>query len=369
MTYEFLDTFHIKDPPINSDVSDTNKWELQNDEIYSRDVSGKELAIYKNNEIPEYPIYGLDMIGKIRDDDVYVYMKDHLGSVRAVLKDYNIVSAQDYDAWGYIYGERSYESSESKFKFTGKERDEESFYDYFGARYYDGRVGRWGSLDPLMEKHADYSPYNYVLDNPQVLIDPKGEQVFVAFSGFAGISGKAINPSDYSQESSVGTEVLLYNISKYSQDNDIKNLKMIGYYASPLEQEVAEAFDFILNNLVGDEPIILYGTSLGGANINDLANQLINNGIQNQIILITVDAFRPLSDIEGLTISSDVSINYNFYQKQEGFLGSRGYPSKSKSENVINMYVPNVDHYNIDDETNLTVSGIIMGYIHRWRNR
>jgi len=177
MTYLYIDTLNGREPPVNSDVSDKTKWELQNDEIYSRDVSGKELAIYKNNEIMEYPIYGLDMIGKIRDDDVYVYMKDHLGSVRAVLKDYNIVSAQDYDAWGYIYGERSYESSESKFKFTGKERDAESEYDYFGARYYDARIANWTSVDPLMEKHYDFSPYNYVLRNPLKLIDPDGQQI------------------------------------------------------------------------------------------------------------------------------------------------------------------------------------------------
>ena len=54
--------------------------------------------------------------------------------------------------------------------------------------------------------------------------------------GVLNQSGKATDPSDYLQESSVGTEVLLYNISKYSQENDLKNLKMIGYYASPLEQ-------------------------------------------------------------------------------------------------------------------------------------
>jgi len=28
-------------------------------------------------------------------------------------------------------------------KFAEKERDVESQYDYFGARYYDSRIGRW----------------------------------------------------------------------------------------------------------------------------------------------------------------------------------------------------------------------------------
>ena len=39
---------------------------------------------------------------------------------------------------------RSFDSAKSKHKFTGKERDKESNYDYFGARYYDARLGRMG---------------------------------------------------------------------------------------------------------------------------------------------------------------------------------------------------------------------------------
>jgi RHS repeat-associated protein len=68
----------------------------------------------------------------------------------------------------------------AKCKFTGKERDVESGYDYFGARYYDSRIGRWLVVDPLFEKHPEWSPYNYVLDNPLVFIDPNGQQVLVS---------------------------------------------------------------------------------------------------------------------------------------------------------------------------------------------
>lgn len=64
-----------------------------------------------------------------------------------------------------------------KYDFTGKERDNETNYDYFGARYYDSRIANWTSIDPLFEKHFDYSPYNYVWRNPIRLIDPDGRQV------------------------------------------------------------------------------------------------------------------------------------------------------------------------------------------------
>jgi RHS repeat-associated protein len=86
-----------------------------------------------------------------------------------------IVSAQDY----YPYGEilRSYtlgSGANNKYYFTEKERDTETNYDYFGARYYDSELGRWLQVDPLADKYPGWSPYNYALNNPLRYIDPNG---------------------------------------------------------------------------------------------------------------------------------------------------------------------------------------------------
>jgi len=177
MTYAYLQPVSESEPPANSDVSNTSNWALRNDEVYSRDVSGKEMAIYQNNSLLEYPTYGLDMIGKIKDDELHFYLKDHLGSIRATVYDNKLISAQDYDAWGYILEGRTYECEEGKFKFTGKERDEESFYDYFGARYYDARIGRWGQVEPLFDKYLSFSPYVYTANNPLNNIDHLGQKI------------------------------------------------------------------------------------------------------------------------------------------------------------------------------------------------
>ncbi len=67
--------------------------------------------------------------------------------------------------------------SGTKEGFTGKEQDAETGLDYFGARYYMPALGRWSAVDPLAEKHLEWSPYNYVLNNPLALIDPDGQQV------------------------------------------------------------------------------------------------------------------------------------------------------------------------------------------------
>ena len=48
------------------------------------------------------------------------------------------------------------------FKFTGKERDEETGLYYYGARYLDPRTSRWLSTDPAL---TDYIPMAPVDDN------------------------------------------------------------------------------------------------------------------------------------------------------------------------------------------------------------
>ncbi len=58
---------------------------------------------------------------------------------------------------------------------TGKERDEETGYSYFGARYMDHELmTMWLSVDPLADKYPSLSPYNYCAWNPVKLVDPDG---------------------------------------------------------------------------------------------------------------------------------------------------------------------------------------------------
>jgi len=65
--------------------------------------------------------------------------------------------------------------NEEDYKFTGKERDTETGLDYFGARYYDSKIGRWLSVDPLADKSPGVSPYAYSLNNPLNYVDPDGK--------------------------------------------------------------------------------------------------------------------------------------------------------------------------------------------------
>ena len=62
------------------------------------------------------------------------------------------------------------------FTFTGKERDEETGYGYFGARYMDHELmTSWLSVDPMADKYPSISPYAYCAWNPITIIDPDGQ--------------------------------------------------------------------------------------------------------------------------------------------------------------------------------------------------
>jgi RHS repeat-associated protein len=80
------------------------------------------------------------------------------------------------DVWGYQMDSRKFASSLSQYKFTSKERDMESDYDYFGARYYDSRIGRWGGVDVKYDNNISMTPYQYARLNPVMYFDPNGKE-------------------------------------------------------------------------------------------------------------------------------------------------------------------------------------------------
>ncbi|MBO4588644.1 MAG: RHS repeat-associated core domain-containing protein [Bacteroidales bacterium] len=57
---------------------------------------------------------------------------------------------------------------------SGKEKDSETGYHYFGARYYNSDLSLWLSVDPMSDKYPSLSPYNYCVWNPMKIVDPDG---------------------------------------------------------------------------------------------------------------------------------------------------------------------------------------------------
>nr|WP_239063415.1 RHS repeat-associated core domain-containing protein [Bacteroides sp. 51] len=62
------------------------------------------------------------------------------------------------------------------YKYNGKELDRTydiDLYDY-SARYMDGALGRFTTMDPMAEKYYGISPYAYCANNPMRYVDPTG---------------------------------------------------------------------------------------------------------------------------------------------------------------------------------------------------
>jgi len=67
---------------------------------------------------------------------------------------------------------------QNHYKFNGKELDNETGMYYYGARYYEPRLSVWMSVDPMIEKYARMSSYNYCINNPLRYIDPDGRDEY-----------------------------------------------------------------------------------------------------------------------------------------------------------------------------------------------
>jgi len=110
-------------------------------------------------------ILELDNI-KITSDEEVVYYAD-------------VTSYSDYYPFGMQMPGRNGSTGDYRYGFNGMESDDEvkgegnSYTTHF--RQYDPRIGRWLSLDPVMAKYPNQSPYAAFNNNPIYFIDPEGD--------------------------------------------------------------------------------------------------------------------------------------------------------------------------------------------------
>jgi RHS repeat-associated protein len=129
---------------------------------------------------------------------VYYYHADGLGSITALTNQRGwVVQRYEYDSFGNMkhHGKKV----KQPYTFTGREWDKEIGLYYYRARYYDPKVGRFISFDPILRKmgrliqrHScgrsfgiasfealirkpqSLNPFVYVKNNPVNYGDPKG---------------------------------------------------------------------------------------------------------------------------------------------------------------------------------------------------
>lgn len=163
-------------------------------------------------------------------DVVEYYHLDAIGNVRVVTDQAkNVIERHDYFPFGEECTTGSCASNPGvgagqPRKFTGKERDSETGLDYFGARYYSSKIGRFTTVDPLYTWNENlldpqrWNRYSYVRNSPLRYVDPDGrgtvKHIFKLIAKGGDIAATAQGVADdaavlFSANPTVGTGVRL----------------------------------------------------------------------------------------------------------------------------------------------------------------
>ena len=128
------------------------------------------------------------------------FIKDHLGSVRAVVSETGeVLQTNEFYPYGDLFGTSGTADNSSgnryRYRFTGKELGNETGLYDFSARYLQSSLGRFTTIDPLAEKYPSISPYAYCNGNTVNFVDPDGRAIgtvtgLILGAFFGGISAR-----------------------------------------------------------------------------------------------------------------------------------------------------------------------------------
>jgi RHS repeat-associated protein len=223
--------------------------------FYVRDAQGNVLAVYTKQNTDdlkwsEQDLYGSSRLGLWKWDTIVptsppivdgspIYdslllgsrtyeLTNHLGNVLSTISDKKIgndsssvvnyyiaevLSQNDYYPFGMLMPGRQYIPSPGsglyRYGFNGKENDNEVKGEgnqvEYGERYYDPRIGRFYSVDPLQKKYPGLTSYQFASNTPISAIDLDGKEAYIPWNG-KGLSG---TPMDHYFADLKGTKLWL----------------------------------------------------------------------------------------------------------------------------------------------------------------
>ncbi|MFV0500604.1 MAG: RHS repeat-associated core domain-containing protein, partial [Bacteroidales bacterium] len=142
---------------------------------------------------------------------------------------------------------------DTPYKFNGKEKDEETGYNNYGARYYYDWASIWLFVDPMSDKYPGTSNYAYCRNNPIMLVDPDGREV-----GYATDEDKAYVQEQVKTNKKFAEEFKILEEAKghtyIFQKSSYENLN---YGRSKKDEIVGE----VRGNFQTDQTLIQYTTN------------------------------------------------------------------------------------------------------------
>ena len=124
--------------------------------------------------------------------------------------------------------------------FNAKEKDYESGYHYYGARYYDSELlTGWLSVVPMTDKYPFISPYAYCAWNPIILVDPDGRD-----TSYYNLDGK----QQFVKKG--GSDINMMIVTRKNVDE--KSFNKGGYYSFDVNDIDFKNMDEMYNNSAGE---------------------------------------------------------------------------------------------------------------------
>ncbi|QRM90339.1 hypothetical protein FG167_14205 [Lacinutrix sp. WUR7] len=138
-------------------------------------------------------------------------LSNHLGSVGLELDAIgNIISFEEYHPYGTTsFYWKNTNISQKQYRYTGKERDEESGLSYHSARYYMPWLGRWLSADPAGMIDGSCL-YQYSLSNPVMFRDENGNRA-------SNPNSKNRDSENHPEEEKIDDHYILYTLIFYKR--------------------------------------------------------------------------------------------------------------------------------------------------------
>ena len=88
---------------------------------------------------------------------------------------------------------------------------------FSSAQYYNSALSIWLSVDPMVDKYPNLSPYTYCANNPVRLVDPEGREI----GNYYNISGTYLG-TDGKQDGEVYIVTRIDEIKKIKDNDNIK---------------------------------------------------------------------------------------------------------------------------------------------------
>ncbi|WP_394363814.1 RHS repeat domain-containing protein [Chryseobacterium indologenes] len=330
---------------------------------------------YENSTLQFFPT-SEGYFDVVKNKYIYNYT-DHLGNVRLSYMNngsgLEIIEESNYYPFGLKHEgyNTSVGNAAYQYKYQGQELQETGFYS-FKWRNYMPDLGRFFNIDPLSEKYAYQSHYNFsenrVVDARELegleAVDFRKndgyKNLVVVVQGWSGDTKKG-----YTQSQNVGGS----NNPDFKGKGNLdltgigglvglanSNTRVVVFDSSQNENTKNDLKSTIsnFNNVHSDGVVAAVGHSLGGDNLVESVNENKNLKVD---LMVTLDIMDGISDTK---IPSNVSKAVNYYQTKNIYGGEKIEPtSDNKTTKIVNVLAPTSDHKSIDNDLSTKVRDVV----------